>query len=92
MLPVAALGRTYQQALSGTPTAPAIPVADIDYVELWLSSDAAFDIQFDAADDPFTLAANTVYRLRVQRSAGLLVSGTGTLSIVALGSNALAAG
>lgn len=85
MLPTAAVGRTYQQTLSGTPTAPAIGATDVDYAELWVSCTAAFNFRFQASDPGFPLLANTVYRIPCQRTIGILFDGSGTLTIAAMG-------
>ena len=92
MLPIAPAGQTTQMTLSGTPTA--LPAAiTLDYYELWLSCTAGFNVQFSAgATYAFPLASTTVYRLPVQASATPLFSGSGTLSIMAIGQNPPGAG
>jgi len=89
MLPVAAIARTYEQALSGTPTAPPIPIKDIDYASIWVACSAAFTVRYSASDPGFPLAANIVYSLPIQQSCTPLFSGSGTLSLMPLGYGAM---
>lgn len=79
--------RTFTQAINATPTALTIP-ADINPIEVWVSSTAAILLRGKAADPDFALAANTIYRLPYNITSTLLFTNTSTLSVLVFGNKA----
>ena len=84
MLPLATVGRTYSQGLTGSLTALAIPTADLDVGELVLISSGTLNVAFNSTDTPFPVPANMPFPVPVQKIP-IFVSGSGTVYIMALG-------
>lgn len=77
--------RTFTQALSGTPTALAIP-SDIDPIEIRGNGSAAWNYRGLVGDAPAPVAATTWHNLPLNTRGAALVDGSGTLTVAVFGS------
>jgi hypothetical protein len=87
MLQTVPYPRSFAQALSGTPTALAIP-SDVAPVEVWVQGSAGFNVRGNPAsgsDAAFALLASTIYRFPYNETRALLFDGSGTLSVLVFG-------
>jgi hypothetical protein len=80
--------RSFTQALDGTPTVPPVP-ADIAPLEMWVQGTAAFNLRGKSADAPFALASGTVFRVPANIAANIRADGTGTLTWLVFGNQAI---
>lgn len=82
--------RTFQQTLTGTPAALAIP-ANIEPAEIWIQSSATIneygvDQQTGTVDSvAFPLAASTVHRLTYNRAAAARFAGSAAAQVKVVG-------